>query len=244
MRKVVLIDKGGAVITKNVKNCTTETLYKKCKCRTNQHFERWHTWPHGDKYVSLYARDDGRANTENKYDLPPPLDTVLYFGTMVCVGHSKEVINNEELVDITKEDWLAVYEKLFGGFEDWNSEMESSEDELENIDPDLKTTSGYLKDGFVVNDDALDDEDENYVVNSNEDSNGCDDSEDEEAYYGKDTDDEEGYSTGETSDNDVAVDDDEGGGDNEKAGDDADKESEQEGGESDSELSEEEYSYK
>ena len=31
-----------------------------------------------DKYVSLYAKDSGKANTENKYELPPPLDNELY----------------------------------------------------------------------------------------------------------------------------------------------------------------------
>jgi len=229
MRKVVLIDKKGTVITKQVKNCSIETLYKKCKCRSNQDFEQRHTWPYKDNYISLYARDNGRANTENKYDLPPPLDTVLYFGTMVLVGHSKEAINNEELVDITKEDWLALYEKLFGGFEDLNSEMESSEDELKDIDPDLKTTSGYLKDGFVVDDNALDDESEDYIADSNEGSDDGEDGEDEEAHYGKDTDDEEYHSAEEADD---------------EADDNADSDSEQDGGDSDSELSEEEYSYK
>jgi len=228
MRKVVLIDKKGTVITKQVKNCRIETLYKKCKCRNDQDFEKRHTWPHKDHYISLYARDEGRANTENKYDLPPPLDIVLYFGTMICVGHSKEAINNEELVDITKEDWLVLYEKLFGGFEDLNSEEMSSEDELEDIDPDLKTTSGYLKDGFVVDDNALDDKSEDYIVDSNEGSDVGEDGEDDEAHYGKDTDDEE-YHSAEDAD---------------EADDEADEESGQEGGDSDSELSEEEYSYK
>jgi len=88
MLKVVLIDKKGTVITKKVRNCRIETLYKKCKCTNNQDFEKRHTWSHNNNYISLYARDEGRANTENKYDLPPPLDTVLYFGTMICVGHS------------------------------------------------------------------------------------------------------------------------------------------------------------
>ena len=221
MRKVVLIDKKGTVNTKQVKNCRIETLYKKCKCKTNENFEQRHTWPHGNNYISLYARDEGRANTENKYDLPPPLDTVLYFGTMICVGHTKKTINNEELVDITKEDWLVLYEKLFGGFEDLHSGMESSEDELKDIDPDLKTSAGYLKDGFVVDDDD-DDDDDDYALHSNDESDAIENSEDEEAYYGKETDDED-YSDDDEDDNE--------------------NESDEEGDDNNSELSEEEYSY-
>ena len=49
-----------------------------------------------------------------------------------------------------------MYEKLFGGFEDLTStakEDENEIDELENIPSNLKTKSGYLKDGFIVEDD-------------------------------------------------------------------------------------------
>ncbi len=49
-----------------------------------------------------------------------------------------------------------MYEKLFGGFDDLTStakEDENEIDELENIPSNLKTKSGYLKDGFIVDDD-------------------------------------------------------------------------------------------
>lgn len=41
---------------------------------------------------------------------------------------------------------------MFGGFEDLGEEDEYSEDELENVDPKLLTSHGYLKDDFVVSD--------------------------------------------------------------------------------------------
>ena len=59
---------------------------------------------------------------------------------------------NDEYVDLNKEEWNKIYEKLFGGFEDLNSDSEESDDELENIPLELKTKDGYLKDGFVVDD--------------------------------------------------------------------------------------------
>ena len=36
--------------------------------------------------IELWARNDGKANTENKYDFPPPVDTKLYFGTCCLVS--------------------------------------------------------------------------------------------------------------------------------------------------------------
>ena len=38
-----------------------------------------------NNYISIYCKDKGRANSENKYDLPPPLDSNLYFGNMAFI---------------------------------------------------------------------------------------------------------------------------------------------------------------
>jgi hypothetical protein len=50
------------------------------------------------------------------------------------------------------DQWLKIYETLFGGFEDIENEDDESEpDDLETIKKDMKTKKGgYLKDGFVV----------------------------------------------------------------------------------------------
>ena len=57
------------------------------------------------------------------------------------------------------EVWEKFYEDLFGGFEnlaDTAKEDEEEEDELENIPAEMKTKTGYLKDGFVVDDNVID----------------------------------------------------------------------------------------
>ena len=49
-----------------------------------------------------------------------------------------------------------IYEKLFGGFEDLAATAEEDDkeiDELEKVPSEMKTKDGYLKDGFVVDDD-------------------------------------------------------------------------------------------
>ena len=66
------------------------------------------------------------------------------------------------------EDWNKIYEKLFGGFEDLADTTladEQEEDELENVPKEKKTKNGYLKDGFVV-DDNSDGEGESEVMYS------------------------------------------------------------------------------
>ena len=159
MVTIVLVEKTGELKSCKYANDTDE-LYKKCKFKKMDGFELRHSWKtKKQKYtfnmVSLYARDTGKANTENKYDFPPPVDSVLYFGCCCLVAY--DVDNN--IVDLSIDMWEKFYEDLFGGFEnlaDTAKEDEEEEDELENIPAEMKTKSGYLKDGFVVDDNVID----------------------------------------------------------------------------------------
>ena len=179
MTSLVIIEKGGSLKEQKVKDLTRDIIYKKCNFRKTDGFELRNAWLVKDKdvhIVELWSRDAGKSGTENKYDLPPPIDTPLYFGNMAAVG----VYNKGELIDLTIPVWKRVYEKLFGGFEDLGNEdsEEESEDELDNIPDDQKTKNGYLKDGFVVDPDD-EDEDEGSYEESEIDS-ASDDSEDED----------------------------------------------------------------
>lgn len=152
MTKIVLVDKTGTLSTLNVKSVNRNELYKKCNFRKADGFVKKTTWSVKLKEqsevshhtVELWARDFGNANTENKYDFPPPCDTALYFG-MCCLIKT----DGDDIVDLDVDTWKKIYEKLFGGFEDLKSESES-EDELDEVPDDMKTKDGYLKDGFVV----------------------------------------------------------------------------------------------
>jgi hypothetical protein len=101
----------------------------------------------------VYGKKCGRANNENKYDLPPPVDTILLFGTL-CVVKKYD----DEFVSLTSKEWSKIYETLFGGFEDLDSEEERSVDSEVYSDEDY-TKEGYLKDNFVVDDNELEEED-------------------------------------------------------------------------------------
>lgn len=166
MVKIVLVNKNASLNDKTVKSFKLDDLYKKCNLKSNDNFAKRHTWEVKKMFYSVYAKDTGRSNSENKYDLPPPVDEALYFNTMVLIKHSSKEATENTLLDLTVDEWEKVYETLFGGFEDLDNSEELSEEEEEFSDSE-KTKEGYHKDGFVVDDDDEDDED--YVPMEDED---------------------------------------------------------------------------
>ena len=177
----ILIDKTGEL--KEVKINDMENLYKTCKLKKPDNFDLRHTWKvkiKSDKYkIKLYAKDDGRANNENKYDLPPPIDNDLFFGSMLVIGNN----DDDEIIDMSVELWEQVYEKLFGGFEnlkDTAKEDEEEEDELDNIPDNMKTKEGYLKDGFIVENEDDEDDDLDYEAEDDDEEGEFDDDDDDD----------------------------------------------------------------
>jgi len=200
MVKVIIVDKGCTLKSSDVKDFNKDMLFKKCNFRKNDNFSKRSTWKMDDYFVSLYAKDKGRANSENKYDLPPPVDKDLYYGTLLLVKHCYKELTNETVEDFKLEEWNKLYEKLFGGFEDLGEEDSYSEEE--EIPEHLQTKQGYSKeDGFVVSDDDVEDDD--YLPNEDEEEahSSTDDADDAEEEDGMghdseiddDDDDEEDY---------------------------------------------------
>jgi hypothetical protein len=169
---ILIVDKGGSIKPLTVKDYKVDELYKKCGFKKPDGLElrtEWAVKMESQKYiVQLYAKLDGKANMENKYDFPPPVDNQLYFGSCALVGLDA---NTRNPVSLTVELWEKIYEKLFGGFENLAvtcTEDDNEEDELENIPKHMKTKhGGYLKDGFVV--DSSDQEEDNISGSSEED---------------------------------------------------------------------------
>jgi hypothetical protein len=155
---IIIIDKCASLKTLNVKDYRVDELYKKCGFKKMEGFALQVEWPvklDGQRYlIQMYGKLDGKANMENKYDFPPPVDKNLYFGSCALVGMVRDDSNNRSNINLSVELWNKIYEKLFGGFEDLTltcAEDEDEEDELDNIPKSLKTKQGgYLKDGFVV----------------------------------------------------------------------------------------------
>ena len=157
---IVLIEKNGTVKQSIAKEVSRDTLYKKCGYKKPDGFEKRTTWNvkvNKEKVtVELWAKDEGKAGMENKYELPPPIDETLFFGTYAVIRTDE----NGDIISLTADMWSKVYDTLFGGFDDVEEDDdEESEDEMENVSKSRKTKSGYLKDDFVADDDEDDDGD-------------------------------------------------------------------------------------
>ena len=160
--KFVIVEKNGELKNTEMKEFNVDELYKKCKFKKPDGFEKKTEWAYNVKndnkfIVELWAKEDGIANQENKYDFPPPVDHDLYFGA--CVLFARDMTGT--FIDLTIDKWNKVYEFLFGGFDsviDNEDEDEEEEDELDTISKKRKTKDGYLKDGFVVDRGDSDDE--------------------------------------------------------------------------------------
>ena len=189
---VIIVEKGGSLKALAVKDFKLDELYKKCGFKKGEDFVKqveWNAKYDGRKYfVEVYAKTDGRPNSENKYDFPPPIDTTLFFGNCAILAYLKKSDGSAEYVSLSLPLWNKIYEKLFGGFEDLAAtaaEDEAEEDELANVPKEKKTKQGYLKDGFVV--DSSDTEENNSGGNSVDES---EEDEDESEETSEDQDDD------------------------------------------------------
>lgn len=186
---VIIVDKGGSLKTLKVKDYKVDELYKKCGFKKEEGFSlqvEWNVKLDGQKYViKMYGKLNGKANMENKYDFPPPVDNNLYFGSCALVGMIKDNTNKLSNINLSVDLWNKIYEKLFGGFENLAltcNEDDEEEDELKNVPKNMKTKKGgYLKDGFIV--DSSDAEEE--------EGSSSDNDSDEPSYTSGDVEEEE-----------------------------------------------------
>lgn len=186
MVNIVIVEKTGKCVDKNVNNLKLDDLYKKCNFRKNVDFNKIHKFKVNGYYIHVYGKEEGKANQENKFEYPPPIDTALYFGNMALVKTYEPDITDSNMQDYTATEWKKDYETLMGGFEDIGSDESSEPDELDNYPPEQITKEGYLKDGFIVQD---------------EESVSDEDSEEEESYKGESVseEDEGDYNSGSES---------------------------------------------
>jgi hypothetical protein len=196
---VIIVEKNGTLKPLTIKDFKEEELFKKCGFKKGDDFEKQHEWNikiTDKKYaISVFAKTEGRANSENKYDFPPPIDSKLFFGNCVIIAKLKSESNNV-YTNLTLELWEKMYEKLFGGFEDLvvTAALDDEEvDELDAIPSEKKTKQGYLKDGFVVDSDGCE-EDTEYET-------------EDESNLNESTDDETDKAPGEKEEEDILLED-------------------------------------
>ena len=148
---ILIVDKSGNIKETQLKSYVETDLYKKAGFKTIEDFKCQSQWNiddlHGKSfYISVFGKTTGRANQENKYDFPPPIDSTLMFGS--CVIINKTITG--EAASISEDEWETVYDYLFGGFEDLGDkdsedEEEDEEEEEEEEDDEFKSKSKKSK---------------------------------------------------------------------------------------------------
>jgi hypothetical protein len=187
---IIVVERNGDLRASQIDAYTPLELCKKCKYKTSSGFEIRAEWAYSGPtatderfMVELWAREDGNAGQENKYEFPPPVDTILFFGA--CALVAKDMSSHHRVIPLTLEKWDKMYDFLFGGFDTLVNyeDDENEEDELDSIPAHRKTKDGYLKDGFVVDnsgDDDADDDDDDEEDEDEEDEDDEDEDEDED----------------------------------------------------------------
>ena len=193
---IVVVERNGDLRASQIDAYTPLELCKKCKYKTSSGFEIRAEWAYSGPtatderfIVELWAREDGNAGQENKYEFPPPVDTILFFGA--CALVAKDMSSQHRVIPLTPEKWDKMYDFLFGGFDTLVNceDDDNEEDELDSIPAHRKTKDGYLKDGFVVDNSGDDDDDDEEDDEEDDDEEEEEDDEDEEEDEEADNDD-------------------------------------------------------
>jgi len=164
MPSIIIVEKPGTIKQVSMKTFVENELYKKAGLKTIDGFKCYTNW--GVEYnkiqytIYLYGKTTGRATYENKYEFPPPVDNVLFFGNCILIAKNAE----GNVIDLSQTMWEKIYEILYGGFDDvGNNDSDIECDTDDDVGP--RTKNGYIKDGFVVDDDddePDDDTDDDY----------------------------------------------------------------------------------
>ena len=106
---ILIVDKGGSLKNINVKDFKIEELYKKCGFKKPDNFIKQTEWKVKynkiQYFVEVYGKETGRANFENKYDFPPPLDNKLFFGSCAILAYNIDK-NEKKYTDLPVEMWM------------------------------------------------------------------------------------------------------------------------------------------
>jgi hypothetical protein len=122
------------------------------------------TYPYGDMILTLWSWKEGKAGTENKHELPPPYEELLFGEILVTAGED----------DLTPDLWDAFYTEAFGGFEDLEDEGEGEgegeveveteadidEAEEDEVDADAEEAEAEEEEEIDADDDCYDDGDD------------------------------------------------------------------------------------
>ena len=77
----------------------------------------------------------------------------MFFGSCILISRD----NDNNPITLKEDDWEKIYEVLYGGFEDIGNDNDDDEEDEEDNLP--RTSTGYVKDDFVIDDGEFGDDD-------------------------------------------------------------------------------------
>lgn len=144
----IKIDKHG--IVKNIKKPDISFL------EDIKNISHLNSWIYNQYEYKLFGSDTGNAGSENKYELPPPVDSNLYFNNLYFI--KKNVDKDDVFYDLTIEDYNNFYDTQFDGFIDI----------LENDDEITEELSEHTSDKDFIDDDDLEVSSDEYEEDEDE----------------------------------------------------------------------------
>ena len=155
MPSFIIVEKTGIVKCTTSKTLNVSDLYKKCNFKSSEGFNCAHTWSiefnNVEYKIKIFGKIDGKAGSENKYEFPPPIENILFFGSCAIIN-----TQDDKIIDMNATEFKDIMDYLQGGYSDLGDDDEEEEEDEDEDDGKCKTKQGYVKDDFVVDDDEDD----------------------------------------------------------------------------------------
>jgi DNA-directed RNA polymerase subunit M/transcription elongation factor TFIIS len=119
--------------TKDKGSLTHETLQDILKKKTT--VSELGIYKFGEFSLTLFGYKKGKAGTENKHELPPPLDSEIYFSDILVIA-SKLKSSWKDPVNFTPDQYEKFYNMAFGGFESLDEDDEDDDEDNDDKDED------------------------------------------------------------------------------------------------------------
>ncbi len=158
------------------------------------------TFEFSGNVLTFFGYTTGKTGTENKHELPPPLDDTQYFGDILVIA-SKGGDTWEIPIPFTPEQYETFYQRAFGDFHDETDDKsdsssesdESSDEEKEEEDIPIMTSKKKAaeEDGVPEDEEGGDEDTAESEEDNEEEDEGEDDAEEEGVHNGGDGGDDE-----------------------------------------------------
>jgi DNA-directed RNA polymerase subunit M/transcription elongation factor TFIIS len=115
--------------TKDAKTLTPDSLQTIIKKKTP--LQELGAYEYGEFVLTLFGYTSGKAGTENKHELPPPLNETAFYSDILLIA-SNAKYSWAQPVPFTPEQYEKFYAAAFGGNDDDGGGSESDSDSMES----------------------------------------------------------------------------------------------------------------